>query len=472
MIMAYLALVSGLFISAVAIYYSIVGLASVFAAAVIPIMIMGTALEVAKLVAASWLKQNWKIAPIALKTYLVVAVAVLMLITSMGIFGYLSKAHLDQNITSGDVQSKIAIYDEKIKTAKDNIDANRKALKQMDEAVDQVMGRSSDEKGAEKAVAIRRGQQKERARLQSEITSEQKIVATLNEERAPIAAEVRKVEAEVGPIKYIAALLYGDNPDQNILDKAVTWVIILIVIVFDPLAISLLMAAQFSLEQRKPKPRLTDEDGQLTSDFFKAMTPQDTTFDQQAKIPEPVVPIVHPENVDNEDADNDVIIVKEPVVEYAYLNTEKSFWEKPEGWVDVPPQVYKPEEPVKVEEPVVVESAEAQKEIVIMNSEYISIDGQTVYYNSMGGGDSTVKNATDLANKLLATGKYYMITHTPDSIIISDEKGTTTTVQVDTEGPTYVQNEEQQVSGLWKTINNITEEEYIEKSKKAQEKKD
>jgi hypothetical protein len=472
MIMAYLALVSGLFISAVAIYYSIVGLASVFAAAVIPIMIMGTALEVAKLVAASWLKQNWKVAPIALKTYLVVAVAVLMLITSMGIFGYLSKAHLDQNITSGDVQSKIAIYDEKIKTAKDNIDANRKALKQMDEAVDQVMGRSSDEKGAEKAVAIRRGQQKERARLQSEITSEQKIVAALNEERAPIAAEVRKVEAEVGPIKYIAALLYGDNPDQNILDKAVTWVIILIVIVFDPLAISLLMAAQFSLEQRKPKPRLTDEDGQLTSDFFKAMTPQDTTFDQQAKIPEPVVPIVHPENVDNEDADNDVIIVKEPVVEYAYLNTEKSFWEKPEGWVDVPPQVYKPEEPAKVEEPILVESAEAQKEIVIMNSEYISIDGQTVYYNSMGGGDSTVKNATDLANKLLATGKYYMITHTPDSIIISDEKGTTTTVQVDTEGPTYVQNEEQQVSGLWKTINNITEEEYIEKSKKAQEKKD
>jgi hypothetical protein len=472
MIMAYLALVSGLFISAVAIYYSIVGLASVFAAAVIPIMIMGTALEVAKLVAASWLKQNWKVAPIALKTYLVVAVAVLMLITSMGIFGYLSKAHLDQNITSGDVQSKIAIYDEKIKTAKDNIDANRKALKQMDEAVDQVMGRSSDEKGAEKAVAIRRGQQKERARLQSEITSEQKIVAALNEERAPIAAEVRKVEAEVGPIKYIAALLYGDNPDQNILDKAVTWVIILIVIVFDPLAISLLMAAQFSLEQRKPKPRLTDEDGQLTSDFFKAMTPQDTTFDRQVKIPEPVVPIVHPENIDNEDADNDVIIVKEPVVEYAYLNTEKSFWEKPEGWVDVPPQVYKPEEPVKVEEPVVVESAEAQKEIVIMNSEYISIDGQTVYYNSMGGGDSTVKNATDLANKLLATGKYYMITHTPDSIIISDEKGTTTTVQVDTEGPTYVQNEEQQVSGLWKTINNITEEEYIEKSKKAQEKKD
>ena len=472
MLFALITLLSAISLSAIAAYYSVIGLMAIFAASPIPIAIMGGALEFSKLIAASWAYKNWSVAPRFLKYYFTVAVMILMFITSLGIFGYLSKAHNDQSLVSGDVQGKIAIYDEKIRTAKDNIDANRKALKQMDEAVDQVMGRSSDEKGAEKAVAIRRGQQKERARLQSEITSEQKIVAALNEERAPIAAEVRKVEAEVGPIKYIAALLYGDNPDQNILDKAVTWVIILIVIVFDPLAISLLMAAQFSLEQRKPKPRLTDEDGQLTSDFFKAMTPQDTTFDQQAKIPEPVVPIVHPENVDNEDADNDVIIVKEPVVEYAYLNTEKSFWEKPEGWVDVPPQVYKPEEPVKVEEPVVVESAEAQKEIVIMNSEYISIDGQTVYYNSMGGGDSTVKNATDLANKLLATGKYYMITHTPDSIIISDEKGTTTTVQVDTEGPTYVQNEEQQVSGLWKTINNITEEEYIEKSKKAQEKKD
>jgi hypothetical protein len=149
---------------------------------------------------------------------------------------------------SGDVQSKIAVYDEKIKTAKDNIDANRKALKQMDEAVDQVMGRSSDEKGADKAVQIRRSQQKERVRLQSEIASEQKAITALSEERAPIAAEVRKVEAEVGPIKYIAAFIYGDNPDANILEKAVTWVIIIIVVVFDPLAVILLLASQYSFQ--------------------------------------------------------------------------------------------------------------------------------------------------------------------------------------------------------------------------------
>jgi hypothetical protein len=469
MIMAYLALASGLFISAVAIYYSIVGLASVFAAAVIPIMIMGTALELAKLVAASWLKQNWKVAPLALKTYLLVAVAVLMLITSMGIFGYLSKAHLDQNITSGDVQSKIAIYDEKIKTAKENIESNRKQLKQMDEAVDQVMSRSSDEKGADKANAIRNGQKRDRANLAKDIEANQKIIAQLNEERAPIAAEVRKVEAEVGPIKYIAALLYGDNPDQNILDKAVTWVIILIVIVFDPLAVSLLMAAQFSLEQRKPAPKLTDENGQLTSDFFKDIEPV-------AVVPEKVVKptvVVPPENLDDEDGDNDVIIVKEPEVSYAYLNPQRSFWDKPEGWENVPPQVYKPEvepEP-EVIEPVEETPAEPQKEIVIMNAEYISIDGQGVFYNSMGGGDPTIKNATDLANKLLATGKYYMITHTPDSIILSDDKGITTTVPLESE-PTYIQNEEQKESGRWQEIKNITEEEYIEKSKQAREQKD
>ena len=255
MILAWLLLLTGLTISAVAIYYSVIGLAAIFAAATIPIYIMGGSLEVAKLVCASWLKANWDRAPLFMKSYMIAAVVVLMFITSMGIFGFLSKAHTDQSLVSGDVQSKIAIYDEKIKTSKDNIDANRKALKQMDEAVDQVMGRSNDEKGADKAVAIRRGQQKERARLQSEIASEQKIIAQVNEERAPIAAEVRKVEAEVGPIKYIAKLVYSDDPDTNMLEKAVTWVIILIVAVFDPLAVIMLLAAQMTFQWHRDQKR-------------------------------------------------------------------------------------------------------------------------------------------------------------------------------------------------------------------------
>ncbi len=245
---AWLALLSGLSISAVAVYYSVAGLISIFAAAAIPIAIMGIVLELSKLVATVWLKQNWFIAPRLIKAYLLIAVTILMVITSMGIFGYLSKAHLDQAVPTGDVVAKVALIDEKIKTERDNIDAAKKALQQMDAQVDQMLGRSDSERGAERAVQIRRNQQKERAALQADIAKAQKAIAALNVERAPVASELRKVEAEVGPIKYIAALLYGDNPDQNVLERAVRWVIILIVIIFDPLAVVLLLASQYSFQ--------------------------------------------------------------------------------------------------------------------------------------------------------------------------------------------------------------------------------
>ena len=248
MIFGYLILFISVIISAIAAYYSVVGLTAIFAAAVVPVMIMGGALEAGKIVATVWLHNNWRRAGYAFKMYLVPAIVFLMLLTSMGIFGFLSKAHGDQSLVSGDAMARVAIYDEKIKISKDNIDANRKALKQMDEAVDQVMGRSSDEKGADKAVAVRRSQQKERARLQAEIQAEQKTITTLGEEVAPLRAEFRKVEAEVGPVKYIAALIYGDEASKNMLEAAVRWVIILIVIVFDPLALTLILAANKQLE--------------------------------------------------------------------------------------------------------------------------------------------------------------------------------------------------------------------------------
>ena len=259
MIFGLFTLFVALVISAVAAYYSIVGLTAIFSAAVLPIIIMGGALEVGKVTAAVWLKMYWDRASITYKLYLVPAVAFLMLLTSMGIFGFLSKAHSDQSLVSGDSQAKVAIYDEKIKTSRENIEANRKALKQMDEAVDQVMARSQDEKGADKAVAIRRGQQKERQRLLTEIDTEQKTISKLNEERAPLAAEFRKVESEVGPIKYIAALVYGDNPDSTILEKAVRLVIIIIVAVFDPLALVLILAAQQSIRWARQDKQEEDE---------------------------------------------------------------------------------------------------------------------------------------------------------------------------------------------------------------------
>ena len=289
MILAWLLLLTGLTISAVAIYYSVVGLAAIFSAAVIPIIVMGSALEVAKLVCASWLKANWSRAPRLMKVYMTTAVIVLMLITSMGIFGFLSKAHSDQSLVSGDVMSKIAIYDEKIKTSKDNIEANRKALRQMDEAVDQSMARSTTEQGANRAVSIRQSQARERTRLQNEIAAEQKNIAKLNDEAAPIRAEVRKVEAEVGPLKYIAAFVYGAT-DETILEKAVTWVIITIIIVFDPLAVIMLLAAQMTFGWKK--------DEESTPDPYVADVGEKPTKEELEEI-ERVEPVLPKQFVDN-----------------------------------------------------------------------------------------------------------------------------------------------------------------------------
>jgi len=265
--LAYLALFSGLFLSLVAEYYSILGLTSIFSAAVIPVVIMGIALGLGKITATLWLKQNWNIAPWSMRIYLFTAIMVLMIVTSMGIFGFLSKAHSDQSLVSGDVLAKISVYDEKIKTEKENIEANRKALKQMDEAVDQVMGRSSSETGADKAVAIRRSQQKERSRLQQDIAQSQQTITALNEQRAPISAEVRKVEAEVGPIKYIAAFIYGET-DQTILEKAVTWVIIILIVVFDPLAVILLLSSQISFQNFREREDPNEKELQEFADAF------------------------------------------------------------------------------------------------------------------------------------------------------------------------------------------------------------
>jgi hypothetical protein len=275
--MAFLLFLTAFVLSGIAAYYSVIGLIAIFSAAAIPVAIMGGSLELAKLVVASWLYRYWKSVPFLMKVYFTSALVILMLITSMGIFGFLSKAHSDQSLVSGDVTAKIAVYDEKIKTAKENIDANRKALKQMDESVDQVMGRSTDEKGADKAVALRRAQQKERGRLIAEIETYQKTVSSLNEERAPIAAEVRKVEAEVGPLKYIAALIYGDNPDENSLERSVRWLIILLIVVFDPLAVLMLIAANLTQIKSKEWKKQAEE--------FKTDVEQTKTIPNETELP-------------------------------------------------------------------------------------------------------------------------------------------------------------------------------------------
>lgn len=256
MIFGYFILAVALVISAVSAFYSITGLTAIFAAAFWPIIIMGSALEVGKIATTVWLHKYWQQAALRYKLYLVPAVAILMLITSMGIFGFLSKAHLDQAVPSGDVAAKVSLYDEKIQTQRDTIKDARANLAQLDAAVNETMARSTSEQGAARSVEIRRSQAKDRARLARDIEAAQNEITKLQEARAPFAAEQRKVEAEVGPIKYIAALIYDQGAAENsdLLERAVRWVIILIVSVFDPLALVLILAATQTIEwERSPK---------------------------------------------------------------------------------------------------------------------------------------------------------------------------------------------------------------------------
>ena len=264
MFLSLVTLLVALGLSVIAAYYSIAGLAAIFAAAVVPIIIMGSVLEAAKIPATLWLHAYWRQARFLMKIYLVPAVVMLMLITSMGIFGFLSKAHSDQTLSTGDIGANISLYDEQIKVERDNIENARALIAQLDGVVNALTtgqdrtGRRADGSeftisSAERALTTRRSQQKDRDALTKKIEEAQNRILEFQKKKAPIAAEQRKVEAEVGPIKYIAALIYGDNPDTNVLERAVRWVIILLVCVFDPLAIMMLLAATESLSWTRQK---------------------------------------------------------------------------------------------------------------------------------------------------------------------------------------------------------------------------
>ena len=246
--MIFLIFLTTLALSAVSAYFSVVGMASIFPGAYWPIILMFSIIEVAKVVTISWTYRNWDNAPHTLKYPFICGVVVLMMFTSMGIFGFLSKAHLEHSADVGPIVDKVALIDEKIRIEKDNINEYRKNIKQLDDTVDQIMGRSDSERGAENSYRIRKTQSKERNELASNIESSQKHLNQLNEEKAPYSNQLRKAESDFGPIKYVAELIYGSD-DRSIIDKAVRLLIIMIVSVFDPLAVLLLIAANYSLHR-------------------------------------------------------------------------------------------------------------------------------------------------------------------------------------------------------------------------------
>ena len=240
--------ISAISISAIAAGYSIIGLATLFAGATMPIIAMGSALEVGKLVAASWLYNNWRneLVPRTIKAYLTFAVIVLIFITSMGIFGFLSKAHLDQVKPTSSNNIKIELIDNQIKQQELIITRANKTLSLLDSTLEKYV----DMEYVTRGLKEREKQKPERDALTLAINNASDTIAELSDQKGALQLEQDKIEAEVGPIKYIAELIYGENAKDHF-DKAVRWVIIILIFVFDPLAVLLLIAANISLRSRK-----------------------------------------------------------------------------------------------------------------------------------------------------------------------------------------------------------------------------
>jgi hypothetical protein len=253
MFLTILTFLSAISISVIAAGYSIIGLATLFAGAAIPIIAMGTALEIGKLVAASWLYQNWRSdVPKLLKAYLFTSIIVLIFITSMGIFGFLSKAHLDQVKPQSGNALNIQVLDKQINQQQVIIDRAEKTLNSLDKALDKYI----DMEYVSRGLKEREKQKEEREQLNKSISEATAKIVELNKTKSTIELEQIKIEAEVGPLKYVAELIYGEDA-KNHFDSAVRIIILILIFVFDPLAVLLLIAANISLRQWRMKKNLS-----------------------------------------------------------------------------------------------------------------------------------------------------------------------------------------------------------------------
>jgi len=221
--MIFFTFLAAFLLSSIAAYYSVIGLAKIFVGAFWPIVFMGSVLEFAKLVTASWLYRNWKTAPVLLRTYLTIAVLILMLITSMGIFGFLAKAHIDSTISTGENTVELRTLNQQEKITHDRLDY--------------LLARAKDPSTASN-------------KLDRQIQETQKELSSINKQRLPLLSQENKQLADIGPIKYVSELIYGTD-DINGVDKAVRLVIMIIMVVFDPLAVLLLVAANMGIAAKK-----------------------------------------------------------------------------------------------------------------------------------------------------------------------------------------------------------------------------
>jgi len=289
-----LLLVSALAVSAVAGYFSIVGLVAIFPAAEIAILSMGVVLEVAKLITASWLYRNWKTTNILLRVYFTSAVIILSIITSLGIFGFLSKAHLEHSVLTGDNDLLVQRIDRRIESEQRAVTDAESVISQLDQAV-QTLIEYDRIRGDDGSIAVRQRQSEERLQLNSVIDQAIQRIDELSEEKILLEQEQLAIEVEVGPIKYIAEMIYG-NSDRETIDKAVQIVIILLILVFDPLAILLVVAANMSLKQRRGESIafMSEKDLEVSEDFNLETAEEDEVEEEISEISE-IVELLKPE---------------------------------------------------------------------------------------------------------------------------------------------------------------------------------
>ena len=272
MLIAIITLLTALAISVVAAFYSIVGLMAIFSASAISIAVMGIVLEIGKLITASWLYQNWKKIPRLLKYYLTLAVVVLMFITSMGIFGYLSKAHIDQGTGTAELYLKVERIDNSISSERKIIERAEKQIGMLDSALDKYIELGAITKGLGK----REEQEEERNLLNTTVSNAQLRIDDLLDEKTEFNLQIKNFEAEVGPLKYISALFYGEDA-LDYIDRSVRYVILILVFVFDPLAVLLLIAANMSFNEYNAKVKRRKNRKKSKNDIT-------TTVQQQGEI--------------------------------------------------------------------------------------------------------------------------------------------------------------------------------------------
>lgn len=237
-----LALLMGIILSGVSGYFSVVGLATIFAGSYLAVIVMAASLESAKVIAATWIYHNWNICPILLRIYMIFAIITLVCITSMGTFGYLSRAHIEQTAGTVDNSLQIDVIETRLQNERLRLENAQSRVATLDTIIERVNGQDTN--------YVNRIQTEERNILNEEIDQALLNIQNLNEELLPLRREVNTAEAELGPLKYIAELIYGEEQASLHFDESVRAIILVIVFVFDPLAMCLIIAGNVGIKKR------------------------------------------------------------------------------------------------------------------------------------------------------------------------------------------------------------------------------